>query len=137
MVKPTCYRADSPFKTPNIDRVAQAGMRFTDAHSASGVCTPTRYGLLTGRYPFRIGQYGVLTSFSPPIIPEQRLTVPAFLKQQGYTTACIGKWHLGMNWPGKFSEKENVPLGTEIKTSPNAAGLITFLVILMLGISAR
>ena len=58
--EPKCYREDTKLKTPNIDRLAAEGMRFTDAHSAASVCTPTRYGLLTGRYPWRIGQYGVL-----------------------------------------------------------------------------
>ena len=73
--QPPSYRADSPFKTPNIDRLARQGMRFTDAHSAAANCTPTRYGVLTGRYPCRIGQYGVLKTYSPPIIPKTRLTV--------------------------------------------------------------
>ncbi len=61
--QPKCYREGTEFKTPNIDRLAQEGMRFTDAHSAASVCTPTRYGVLTGRYPSRIGQYGVLTTY--------------------------------------------------------------------------
>ena len=110
--QPPSYRADSPFKTPNIGRLAKQGMRFTDAHSAAANCTPTRYGVLTGRYPCRIGQYGVLKTYSPPIIPKTRLTVASFLKAQGYHTACIGKWHLGMNWvdgkPGR--RKINFPL---------------------------
>src|SRR6478672_9058923 len=66
--EPKCFREVSEFKTPNMDRVAKEGMRFTDAHSAAAVCTPTRYGIMTGRYPSRIGQFGVLTSFSKPII---------------------------------------------------------------------
>jgi arylsulfatase A len=89
-------------KTPHLDRLAAQGMTFTDAHSGSSVCTPTRYGLLTGRYAWRTRlQSGVLGGFSPPLIEVGRLTVPALLKQHGYTTACIGKWHLGMSWPSK------------------------------------
>ena len=84
-------------KTPHLDRLAAQGMTFTDAHSGSSVCTPTRYGLLTGRYAWRTRlQRGVLDgSDDPPLIAENRLTVPAFLRQHGYTTAAIGKWHLG------------------------------------------
>ena len=78
------YRENSPFKTPSLDRLARQGMRFTDAHSAAANCTPTRYGVLTGRYPSRIGQFGVLKTYSKPIIPKTRLTVASFLKSQGY-----------------------------------------------------
>ena len=83
--------------TPQMDRMAAQGMIFTDAHSSSSVCTPTRYGILTGRYNWRSTlQKGVLHGYSSPLIAADRLTVPALLKQHGYTTACIGKWHLGM-----------------------------------------
>ncbi len=84
-------------KTPHLDRLARQGMVFTDAHSGSSVCTPTRYGLLTGRYAWRTTlQKGVLDgSDDPPLIAAGRLTVPAFLKRHGYATAAIGKWHLG------------------------------------------
>jgi arylsulfatase A-like enzyme len=76
-------------------------MRFTDAHSASAVCTPTRYGLLTGRYAWRTRlQEWVLACYEPPLISADRLTLPGYLKQHGYHTACIGKWHLGWEWPG-------------------------------------
>ncbi|SVD78805.1 uncharacterized protein METZ01_LOCUS431659, partial [marine metagenome] len=61
--QPKSYRADSAFKTPNLDHLAKEGMRFTDAHSAAANCTPTRYGVLTGRYPCRIGQFGVLKTY--------------------------------------------------------------------------
>jgi arylsulfatase A-like enzyme len=96
--------------TPNIDRLASDGMAFTDAHSSSSVCTPTRYGIMTGRYNWRTRlQSGVLGGFSPPLIDADRLTVPKFLKQHGYHTGCIGKWHLGMTMPikpgGKFNDK--------------------------------
>lgn len=125
--QPTCYRADSPFKTPNIDRLASDGMRFTDAHSAAANCTPTRYGVLTGRYPCRIGQFGVLKTYSPPIIPSTRLTVASFLKQHGYNTACIGKWHLGMNWvDGKPGSEKQLPIGAKMTDGPNAVGFDYF-----------
>jgi len=88
--------------TPNMDRLVAEGMAFTDAHSGSSVCTPTRYGILTGRYSWRTRlQSGVLGGFSPPLIAADRLTVPKFLKQHGYHTACIGKWHLGLTMAAK------------------------------------
>jgi len=124
--QPKCYREDTTLKTPNIDRLAAEGMRFTDAHSASSVCTPTRYGVLTGRYPSRIGQFGVLTTFNPPIIPKSRLTVASLLKQHGYETACIGKWHLGMEWDGKPGDEKTIPVGAKILSSPNAVGFDYF-----------
>jgi len=86
--------------TPHLDRLASQGMIFTDAHSSSSVCTPTRYGILTGRYNWRTRlQSSVLDGYSEPLIAADRLTVPALLKQHGYNTACIGKWHLGMELP--------------------------------------
>jgi arylsulfatase A-like enzyme len=98
--EPPSFRAGSQFKMPNLDKLAREGMRFTDAHSASSVCTPTRYGVMTGRYPWRIGQFGVLIHSSPPIIEPERMTVASLLHAQGYHTACFGKWHLGMNING-------------------------------------
>jgi arylsulfatase A-like enzyme len=84
-------------RTPHLDQLAKQGMVFTDAHSGSSVCTPTRYGLLTGRYAWRtLLQRGVLDGTNnPPLIAADRLTVPGLLKQHGYVTAAIGKWHLG------------------------------------------
>jgi arylsulfatase A-like enzyme len=82
--------------TPNVDRLIHEGRKFTDAHSPSAVCTPTRYALLTGRYAWRGDlQSGVLPSTRPLLIEEGRITLPSFLKSRGYSTACIGKWHLG------------------------------------------
>jgi arylsulfatase A len=125
--QPQCYDSKSALRTPNLDRLAREGMRFTDAHSASGVCTPTRYGLLTGRYPWRLGQYGVLTTYSAPIIPTTRLTVASMLKRNGYTTAAIGKWHLGMNWvDGKPGKESEVPIGARMTDGPNAIGFDYF-----------
>jgi len=95
-----CQNRDSKIPTPNLDLMTGQGMRFTDAHSPSAVCTPTRYSLLTGRYCWRSRlKKGVLGAWSPPLIEKDRLTVPALLKMQGYRTACIGKWHLGWEWP--------------------------------------
>jgi len=94
-----CQNPDSKIPTPNLNRLAGQGVRFTDAHSPSSVCSPTRYGILTGRYAWRTRlKSEVLWPWEPPLIDEGRLTVPAMLKRHGYDTACIGKWHLGWNW---------------------------------------
>jgi arylsulfatase A len=86
--------------TPNIDRLAAQGMRCTDAHSSSGVCSPSRYTLLTGRYHWRTRlQQGIVDVFGKPLIAPDRLTLASLAQQHGYTTACIGKWHLGWDWP--------------------------------------
>ncbi len=93
---------DSKIPTPNLDALAQQGITFTDAHASSSLCSPTRYGLLTGRYSWRSRrQGGALWSFDHPLIEENRLTVAQFLKDNGYHTACIGKWHLGLSWRDK------------------------------------
>lgn len=90
---------DSRIQTPQIDQLAGQGLHFTDAHSGSSVCTPTRYGILTGRYSWRTSlQSSVLWPYDPPLIQSERLTVAEFLREQGYATACIGKWHLGWDW---------------------------------------
>jgi arylsulfatase A len=94
-----CLNKDSKILTPNMDRLAKQGVYFTDAHSNSAVCTPTRYGILTGRYAFRSRlKKGVLNGFSKSLIEPGRSTVADFLKENGYETACIGKWHLGLDW---------------------------------------
>lgn len=125
--QPQCYNAKSVLRTPHLDALAKQGVRMTDAHSASAVCTPTRYGVLTGRYPWRIGQFGVLTTYSKPIIPANRMTVASLLKQHGYATACIGKWHLGMEWvDGKPGTEKEVPIGARTTGGPNAIGFDYF-----------
>ncbi len=92
-----CYNPESGVPTPNMDRLASQGVRFTDMHSPSSVCTPTRYGILTGRYCWRSAlKRGVLSGSSPNLIEEGRMTVASMLKSRGYYTAGIGKWHLGL-----------------------------------------
>ncbi len=90
----------SRIATPHIDRLIRQGICFTDAHSGSAVCSPTRYGILTGRYSWRSKlKQGIVGQWQPPLIEPQRLTVGGMLQELGYHTACIGKWHLGWNWP--------------------------------------
>ncbi len=96
-----CYNPErGKIPTPHIDRLATQGMRFTDAHSSSGVCSPSRYTLLTGRYHWRTRlQNGIVGVFGEPLIAPDRLTLPGLAKQHGYHTAAVGKWHLGWDWP--------------------------------------
>jgi arylsulfatase A-like enzyme len=94
-----CYNPESQIPTPRMDLLAEQGIRFTDAHSPSAVCSPTRYGVLTGRYCWRTWlKRGVVGGYTPPLIEPDRVTVASFLKQQGYRTGCFGKWHLGLGW---------------------------------------
>ncbi len=93
---------NSKIHTPAIDELCRGGVVFTDAHSASSVSTPSRYAVLTGRYPFRTTlKNGVADSFSPPLIASDRRTIATCLAEQGYNTACVGKWHLGWRWTTK------------------------------------
>ncbi|MCA1808990.1 MAG: arylsulfatase [Kiritimatiellia bacterium] len=102
----SCLNAASRIHTENIDCLAEQGMRFTDAHATSAVCTPSRYGILTGRYNWRSWlKQGVTDGYSPPLIEEGRMTVASLLRDQGYATACIGKWHLGWQW-GRRPDQE-------------------------------
>lgn len=99
---------ESRIPTPSIDRIATEGMRFTDAHSPSAVCTPTRYGILTGRYSWRTRpKRGVLWGIDGSLIDPNRTTIADLLRNEGYRTACIGKWHLGMDF--RDSEGNPVP----------------------------
>ena len=95
----SALNVNSKIRTPHIDKLCENGIKFTDAHSCSSVSTPSRYGIMTGRYAFRTTlKEGVLGGFSAPLIPKDRNTIAAMLSKQGYNTACIGKWHLGWNW---------------------------------------
>ncbi len=108
-----CYNASSAVPTPNMDRLAGQGVRFTDMHSPSAVCTPTRYGIMTGRYCWRSSlKKGVLWGYSPNLIEPGRLTVPSMLKRAGYQTAGIGKWHLGLG------DKEKTDYSKPFSPSP-------------------
>src|SRR4051794_34836315 len=90
-----CYGATS-VRTPNVDRLAREGMRFTDGHSASATCTPSRYALMTGEYPWRRKGTGVLPGNATLIIEPGRTTLASVLKGAGYATGVVGKWHLGL-----------------------------------------
>ncbi|MBA7566239.1 N-acetylgalactosamine-6-O-sulfatase [subsurface metagenome] len=101
-----CQNPYSKIPTPNLDQLASEGMRFTDAHSSSGICSPSRFALLTGMYHWR-RQHGIVQSFGKPFFKDTDITLPQLLKGKGYSTACIGKWHLGWNW--KFKSKPTGP----------------------------
>ena len=103
-----CYNDQSKVATPHIDRLAKEGMRFTDAHSPCTVCTPTRYGLMTGQMPFRVANGGTVFAGvgGPSLIQPGRLTLASLLRSKGYATACVGKWHVGMT----FMDHEGKPV---------------------------
>ena len=88
---------NSKIPTPNLNQLAKTGMRFTDGHCSSGICTPSRYALLTGRHHFR-KFHGIVGALGKSVFDKKRLTMPEMFQQKGYDTACIGKWHLGWNW---------------------------------------
>lgn len=99
----------SKLNTQHLDRMASEGMAFTDAHSSSAVCTPSRYSILTGRYNWRSTlKRSVLFGYDAPLIERGRMTVASMLKEAGYRTACIGKWHLGLDWARNGENKEDV-----------------------------
>lgn len=113
-----CLNSESKIPTPNMDKISENGMIFTDAHSPSAVCTPTRYGILTGRYCFRTRlKSGVLVGHSPPLIDPERYTVADLLGEAGYYTACVGKWHLGLEWPKKDDREKLIEGGEWAPTS--------------------
>ncbi|QDU35997.1 Arylsulfatase [Maioricimonas rarisocia] len=111
-----CYNPESKVPTPHLDRLAAEGLRFTDAHSPSTVCTPSRYGVMTGRMPFRLDYRGVFTGVEGPcLITPDRLTLPEMLRQKGYETALFGKWHIGMT----FLDRDGKP----VYETSNARGM--------------
>ncbi len=119
--------SDSKVPTPNLDKLCDDGMYFTDAHSNSAVSSPTRYGILTGRYCFRSSlKKGVLNGYSAPLIETDRPTVASVLKNNGYQTACIGKWHLGLGWQipdsARKAAENNVLFDRELSFTPNDVG---------------
>lgn len=130
----SAYNELSKIQTPNIDNLATEGIQFTDAHTSSSVCTPTRYGILTGRYNWRSRlKSSVLTGKSKALIPNTRTTVASMLQQQGYETAFIGKWHLGWDWALKDSTNfggsgwnandfDNLDFSKPIKNGPKDLG---------------
>ncbi len=125
------YHENNKIKTVHIDRLALEGMRFTDAHTPSSVCTPTRYGLLTGRYNWRTKlKRGVLDGKSKALIPNSRTTIASLLRDKGYNTAFMGKWHLGWDWALKDEAKKdqdkkdftNIDFTKQVKNTPNDLG---------------
>lgn len=92
-----CYYEGSKIPTPHLDQLASEGMRFTDGHSSSGICTPSRYALLTGRHHWR-DFHGIVQAFGGSVFKKERLTLPEMLQEKGYHTGAIGKWHLGWDW---------------------------------------
>lgn len=118
---------DSKLRTENIDRLAREGVVFEDAHTSSSVSTPSRYGLLTGRYNWRSElKEGVLNGYSKALIEEGRRTVAGVLQDCGYTTACIGKWHLGWTWNGIEGGKDCVDFSKPIADGPTTRGFDYF-----------
>jgi arylsulfatase A len=128
----SALNAKSRIHTPALDKLAKEGISFTNAHSSASVCTPSRYGLLTGRYGFRskTAAYGI-GGFDQPVIEEERETLASILKKSGYATAVIGKWHLGLEWqtkdglPAKLDQKtgySNVDFSKKINIGPNSFG---------------
>ncbi|QDT69168.1 Arylsulfatase [Planctomycetes bacterium MalM25] len=104
-----CQNPDSKIPTPHLDRLASEGVRFTDGHSSSGICTPSRYALLTGRYHWR-KFHGIVGAMGASVFEAGRLTLPEMLRQHGYRTAAIGKWHLGWDW-GAIRKPDAKPQG--------------------------
>lgn len=108
-----CQNPDSKIPTPHLNQLATEGMRFTDAHSSSGICSPSRFALLTGTYHWR-RQHDIVNSFGKPFFKDSDITLPQILQNSGYTTACIGKWHLGWDW--KFKNEATGEIAQRGKT---------------------
>ncbi|HTO03475.1 MAG TPA: sulfatase-like hydrolase/transferase [Opitutus sp.] len=123
----SCYNQSSAWQTPHLDRLAREGIKFTDAHSASGLCTPSRYALMTGRYAWR-GRLkeGVTQGYDSALIEPGRMTVPSFLRQHGYATFMLGKWHLGLDWVRSGPKSEDVDFSQPFGGGPQAHGFDRF-----------
>jgi len=119
------YNPESKIKTPHIDQLAQEGLRFTDAHSAASTCTPSRYGLLTGTNPVRTGVLNTLLSRGDPIIDAEEKTLADLLRDQGYVTRMVGKWHLGFD-SDKRGKKAHVDLTQPLTGGPLDRGFDSF-----------
>lgn len=118
---------NSKLKTENLDRMAQEGVVFTDAHSSSSVSTPTRYGILTGRYNWRSTlKINVLYGYDKALIPADRETMASMLRKNGYTTAGIGKWHLGWDWDNIDAGKDKVDFSKPVQNGPTTRGFDYF-----------
>lgn len=103
----SCLNPDAKLQTPNLDRLAREGITFSNAHSSDTVCTPSRYGLLTGRYCWRTSlKTGVMDAEGKCLIADERITLPSLLRDNGYQTAMVGKWHLGMDFPGTADDRD-------------------------------
>lgn len=119
----TCYNQDSKIKTPNIDKLSSTGVLFTNAQTNSSVCTPTRYGIITGRYSWRTRlKEGVLHGYDKELIEPERKTIASFLKNYSYNTACIGKWHLGWSWNNIENGNHHVDFSKPVRNGPNSCG---------------
>ena len=121
------FYSKSEIPTPNLDELAEEGMMFTDAHTPSSVCTPTRYGLLTGRYCWRTSlKSGVLKGYDTPLIKEDRITIADYLNERGYFTGIVGKWHLGLEYqeiaPGEDGVHDKFDLTKPLLITPNNYG---------------
>lgn len=132
-----CYNAESKVATPNIDHLAAEGVRFTDAHSPATVCTPSRYSLMTGQMAFRVPNGGTVFQGAggPSLITQGRLTLPAMLRRQGYATAAVGKWHVGLTFrskageaihSGRFEEVQRIDFSSRIEGGPLDHGFDRF-----------
>ncbi len=123
----SCLNEHAAWTTPSIDEIAAGGMTFTDAHSGSALCTPTRYGIITGRYSWRSTlKSGVTWSWDKPIIEPDRMTVASLLKDYGYTTACIGKWHLGLGWQMQDEHPDSIDFSKPVAGGPIELGFDYF-----------